>query len=605
MTQLTAKNPEQILHSVFGYTGFRGRQQEIIETVIRGADSLVVMPTGGGKSLCFQIPALALGSTALVISPLIALMQDQVTALQENGVRAAFLNSTLSSNQFQKVIKDLLAGELDLLYLAPERLMQEGTINLLSNLSVSLIAIDEAHCVSQWGHDFRPEYLQLNELSRLFPGIPRIALTATADPLTQRDICQRLDLSQPEIFICGFDRPNIRYLIEERDNPRKQILSFLNNHICECGIIYCSTRKETEELASFLHSKGYNCAAYHAGLKNDLRSEILARFQASEAMIVVATIAFGMGVDKPDVRFVAHMNLPRSIEAYYQETGRAGRDGNPAEAWMIYGLKDLILQQKFIDASDGSEDFKRVSREKLSALLAFCETATCRRQVLLRYFAQNTDTKCNNCDTCITPPETFDGTIHAQKALSNIYRTGESFGVSHLVDVLLGRDNDKIRKFRHEKVSTYGIGTELDEQQWKTLYRQLAAAGFCYIDAERFNAVRLNQKSYKILRNETTFHTRRLRKLTRKNTNKSSNATEGTEQLNPEDSRLFQKLRALRKSLSEEHNIAPYMIFHDSTLREMSIKRPGNNRQLLEINGVGDTKAKRYGQQFLELVSNS
>ncbi len=594
----------QVLKTNFGYDSFRDNQEQIISSIINGRDALIVMPTGGGKSLCYQLPALTLAGTALVVSPLIALMEDQVAALQENGIAAAYLNSTTDYHDRLLIEDSFIDGTLDILYMAPERLLQPETLLFLKSGKLNLIAIDEAHCVSQWGHDFRPEYRQLNSVRRAFSNIPTIALTATADPVTQNDIVTQLELNNPERFICGFDRPNITYRIAERNNPKKQLLGFLSQHRDECGIIYCSTRNDVDEYTAFLQENGYNSQAYHAGLSTEKRSRALSAFQNSDEMIIVATIAFGMGIDKPDVRFVVHLNLPKSMESYYQETGRAGRDGEPATAWMIYGMKDIILQKSFITRSEGNDEFKRIATQKLNSLLAFCETAQCRRLALLNYFGESRNDNCGNCDNCLQPPETYDATVLAQKALSNVYRTGSRFGITHLADVLLGKKTDRILQFGHDKVSTYGIGSDLSANDWKNLYRQLAVAGYCEIDIEAFNAVKLNTASYKILKNQTTFLARKIIRLPQEKSSsqnqKKRKITENS--LDTADQKLFDRLTELNTELAAKHGVPKYVVFNRATLAEMAINKPETPTELLRINGVGEIKLKNYGSDFMNLI---
>ncbi|MCW8983318.1 MAG: DNA helicase RecQ, partial [Gammaproteobacteria bacterium] len=487
----------QTLQSIFGYEDYRPHQQEIIENLIAGGDALVLMPTGGGKSLCYQIPAMVREGVGIIVSPLIALMKDQVDALRQNGVRSAFLNSTLSQNEAREVEDSLYSGELDLLYVAPERLMLPRMLELIDRISVSLFAIDEAHCVSQWGHDFRPEYVQLSVLHERFPQIPRIALTATADSATRREIIERLALGDAQQFISGFDRPNIRYRISENSgNARDRLLRFIRNeHDGEAGIVYCLSRKRVDDVAAWLESKGMTALPYHAGLPPQERQHNQERFLREEGVIIVATIAFGMGIDKPDVRFVAHLNLPKSLEAYYQETGRAGRDGLPADAWMVYGLQDVITLKQMQATSDAPEAIKRIEHHKLDSMLGLCELTTCRRQALLRYFGDEQDEPCGNCDTCLEPPETWEATTAAQKALSCVHRTGQRFGVTYLVDILLGKDSERVSRFGHNKVSTFGIGGELNQSEWRDLYRQLIARGLLAVDLEGHGGLNLTEES--------------------------------------------------------------------------------------------------------------
>jgi ATP-dependent DNA helicase RecQ len=503
MADTAPDTPLELLNRVFGYPSFRGAQQRIIEHVSAGGDALVLMPTGGGKSLCYQIPALLRPGTGIVVSPLIALMQDQVDALRQLGVRAAFLNSSLMPDEQQRVEQALLDGALDLLYVAPERLLTERFLALLDRVRPALFAIDEAHCVSQWGHDFRPEYIQLDRLHQRWPDIPRIALTATADAPTRNEIVTRLQLGQAELFVSSFDRPNIRYRIVEKTQPRRQLLDFLRaEHPNDAGIVYCLSRRRVDETAEFLRAQGFDAIAYHAGHPPEERRARQARFIQGDNVVVVATIAFGMGIDKPDVRFVAHLDLPKSVEAYYQETGRAGRDGLPADAWLCYGLSDVVMLRQFIDKGEGEERFKRVEHHKLDALIGLCESIECRRRTLLNYFGERLPEPCGNCDTCLTPVETWDGTEAARKALSCMFRTGQKFGAAHLTDVLLGKDTARIRKFGHERVSTFGIGRELKADQWKSVYRQLVAAGLAAVDVEGFGGLRLTEAARPVLRGE-------------------------------------------------------------------------------------------------------
>jgi ATP-dependent DNA helicase RecQ len=591
----------QILQSVFGYERFRLPQQEIVEHVIGGGDALVLMPTGGGKSLCYQIPAIVRPGVGIIVSPLIALMQDQVNALRQNGVSAAFLNSTLSSDEAREVEELLHRGELNLLYVAPERLMLPRTLDLLERIPVSLFAIDEAHCVSQWGHDFRPEYVQLSVLHQRFPLIPRIALTATADAATRREIIERLALEDAQQFISGFDRPNIRYRISENSaNARESLLRFIRNeHEGEAGIVYCLSRKRVDEVAAWLKSKGMTALPYHAGLTPQMRQKHQERFLREEGVIIVATIAFGMGIDKPDVRFVAHLNLPKSLEAYYQETGRAGRDGQPADAWMVYGLQDVITLKQMQANSDAPEAIKRIERHKLDAMLGLCELTSCRRQALLRYFDDKLDEPCGNCDTCLEPPVTWDATTAARKALSCVHRTGQRFGVTYLVEVLLGKGNERIRRFGHDKVSTFGIGNELNQREWSDLYRQLIARGLLAVDLEGHGGLRLTDESRPVLRGEQPLH---LRKSSRK-ANAKSRERKASRFTDQGQGQLWEALRSRRQQLADEQGIPAYMIFHDATLAEMVENRPETLAQLARISGVGEKKLDAYGEAFLEVFN--
>ena len=595
------KPAQHILQSVFGYNEFRPQQQTIVEHLIDGGDALVLMPTGGGKSLCYQIPSIVRPGVGIIISPLIALMQDQVGSLRLNGVRAAYLNSSLSIDEVREVESALHKGELDLLYVAPERLMMPRTLDLLESLPVSLFAIDEAHCVSQWGHDFRPEYVQLSILHQRFPQIPRIALTATADSVTQREIIERLALTEARQFISGFDRPNIRYRISDNTiNAREQLLRFIRNeHQGDAGIVYCLSRKRVDQVSAWLTSKGLTALPYHAGLPSEVRKNNQERFLREDGVIIVATIAFGMGIDKPDVRFVAHLNLPKSLEAYYQETGRAGRDNQPANAWMVYGLQDMIMLKQMQANSDAPEEIKRIERHKLDAMLGLCELTTCRRQALLRYFGDELEKPCGNCDICLEPPETWDATAAAQKALSCVHRTGQRFGVGYLVDVLLGKEHERISRFGHDKVSTYGIGSELNQSEWRDLYRQLIARGMLAVDIEGHGGLHLTEESRPVLRGELPLH---LRKFSRKAKAKSRER-KASRFADTGNSDLWEALRNRRQQLADEQGIPAYMIFHDATLAEMVENRPGSLAQLSNISGVGESKLANYGEQFLDVLN--
>jgi ATP-dependent DNA helicase RecQ len=594
------KPAQHILQSVFGYNEFRPQQQTIVEHLIAGGDALVLMPTGGGKSLCYQIPSMVRSGVGIIISPLIALMQDQVGSLRLNGVRAAYLNSSLSIDEVREVESALHSGELDLLYIAPERLMMPRTLDLIETLPVSLFAIDEAHCVSQWGHDFRPEYVQLSILHQRFPQIPRIALTATADSVTQREIIERLALTEARHFISGFDRPNIRYRISDNTiNAREQLLRFIRNeHQGDAGIVYCLSRKRVDQVSTWLTSKGLTALPYHAGLPSEVRKNNQERFLREDGVIIVATIAFGMGIDKPDVRFVAHLNLPKSLEAYYQETGRAGRDNQPANAWMVYGLQDMIMLKKMQASSDAPEEIKRIERHKLDAMLGLCELTSCRRQALLRYFGDELEEPCGNCDICLDPPETWDATAAAQKALSCVHRTGQRFGVGYLVDVLLGKEHERISRFGHDKVSTYGIGSELNQSEWRDLYRQLIARGMLAVDIEGHGGLHLTEESRSVLRGEQLLHLRKFsRKAKAKIRERKANRFADTG-----NSDLWEALRNRRQQLADEQGIPAYMIFHDATLAEMVENRPESLAQLSNISGVGESKLANYGEQFLDVL---
>lgn len=591
-------DPQHILEHVFGYDSFRGPQQAIIEALVRGDDALVIMPTGGGKSLCYQIPALAREGCGVVISPLIALMQDQVDALKELGVRAGFLNSSLSSAEANATERALLSGELDLLYIAPERLVQSRCQGLLQQAKLSLFAIDEAHCVSQWGHDFRSDYLQLSLLHELFPTVPRIALTATADARTQKEIAERLQLTQAQHFLGGFDRPNIQYRIQHKDKPRQQLLEFLRTeHPHHAGIVYCLSRKKVEQTAEWLSKEGFTALPYHAGLPATLKQTHQRRFLREENVIIVATIAFGMGIDKPDVRFVVHLDLPKSVEAFYQETGRAGRDGDAATALLLYGLEDVVKLGQMLGNSDGNDVFKRHERQRLDAMLGLCEITSCRRQVLLRYFGEQSP-PCGNCDNCISPAETWDGTDASRKLLSCIYRTGQRYGANHVIEVLRGSSNEKVMQAGHSAISTYGIGKELSNSEWRSVVRQLVAQGLIDVNADAFGAIQLNDSCRALLRGEQTLQLRRDKKITAG----ASPAKRVQSNIDEQDMPLWHDLRACRKRLADEHQVPPYVVFHDATLIEMVQKRPTTKQTMLTITGVGDSKLERFGKDFIDVI---
>ena len=588
--------PLEILRETYGYDAFRGQQAQIIDAVCAGRDALVLMPTGGGKSVCYQIPSLVRPGLGIVVSPLIALMQDQVQALTELGIRAAYLNSTLLPAEQASVIEQAQRGELDLLYVAPERLLQPQTLSWLGACELALIAIDEAHCVSSWGHDFRQDYLQLGQLAEHFPGTPRIALTATADPRTRQDIVDRLALSGPQIFVDGFDRPNICYAVEQKTNARQQLLGFLADRKEQSGIVYCLSRKSVEATAEYLVSCGFNALPYHAGMDADVRRQHQQRFLREDAIIMVATIAFGMGIDKPDVRFVAHMDLPKSVEAYYQETGRAGRDGQPADAWMVYGLQDVVRMARMVDESEAGEEHKRVERTKLNALLGWCEVTSCRRRHLLAYFGEAAPEQCGNCDICLRPPVTWDGTEAAQKALSCVYRTGQRFGAGHVIDVLRGQGRDKVQQFGHDQLSTFGIGAEFSDAQWRSVFRQLVVGGFLSVDHSRYGALRLTPSSRGLLRGEVTLNLREETTPTRRR------ASREKIDLEIEEEALFDALKELRRELAQSHGVPPYVIFHDATLLEMTRHRPDSPAELLALSGVGQAKLQKYGEAFIDVV---
>jgi len=598
----TASNALQLLRDVFGYPAFRGAQAEIIDHVGRGGDALVLMPTGGGKSLCYQIPALLRPGCAVVVSPLIALMQDQVDALTQLGVKAACLNSTLDWREAQAVEQSIFNGSLDLVYIAPERLLLDRTLSMLDALyeagKLSLFAIDEAHCVSQWGHDFRPEYLQLSALHERYPKVPRIALTATADQATRNEILARLGLGEARVFLSSFDRPNIRYTVVEKDNAKKQLLGFLAGRRGQAGIVYCLSRKKVEETAEWLSAQGYPALPYHAGLPTQERAANQRRFLREEGLVMCATIAFGMGIDKPDVRFVAHLDLPKSIEAYYQETGRAGRDGEPAEAWMAYGMQDVALQHARIAESGAGEGQKILESQRLTALLAYCEAPRCRRQVLLDYFGEER-APCHNCDVCQEPPELWDGTQAAQKALSAIFRTGMRFGVSHLTDVLRGKLSDRMRQYGHDSLPTFGVGSDLDEGAWKSVFRQLAAAGLIHVDMAEHGALQLTEAAREVLKGQRQVQLRR--PIKRKSPTSRSGSTTVSD-LSPADEALFQQLRQWRADTAREQGVPAYVILHDKTLRELAEARPVSHGLLSGITGMGSAKIEHYGEELLNLI---
>ncbi len=586
---------------IFGYDSFRGRQGAIIERVASGGDALVLMPTGGGKSLCFQVPGLLRDGLCVVVSPLIALMDDQVATLDELGVSAAALNSTLSAEQQRELANRIRLGEVKMLYLAPERLVQPRMLSFLQNLKIALFAIDEAHCVSQWGHDFRPEYLQLGQLAELFPDVPRIALTATADKRTREEIVTRLHLQNAERFLSSFDRPNIFYRIVPKEQPRKQLLAFLSERRSDAGIVYCLSRKKVDEVAVFLSDNGYPALPYHAGLPSETRAANQKRFLNEEGLIMVATIAFGMGIDKPNVRFVAHMDLPKSLEAYYQETGRAGRDGLPADAWMAYGLQDVLMLKQMLQNSEGDERHKRLEQHKLDAMLALCEETRCRRQTLLAYFDEDMPNPCGHCDNCVDGVQTWDATEPARQALSAIYRTGQRYGVGHLVDVLLGKSNDKVESFGHQHLSVFGVGKARTESEWRSLFRQLVARGLADIDLEGYGGLRLSETCRPLLRGEVSLELRQ--DLKPQTTSRSSSGSPASQLVRGEEREQWEALRALRRKLAEEHGVPPYVIFPDSTLLEMLRSKPGSMAEMAKVSGVGARKLERYGEAFLEVLS--
>ncbi len=604
--------PAQLLHEIFGYSAFRGEQQAIVEHVVAGGDALVLMPTGGGKSLCYQIPALLRPGVGIVISPLIALMQDQVDALRQLGVRAAFLNSSLDAGTARQVFGQLMRGELDLLYVAPERLLSAGFLNALDevqeNAGLALFAIDEAHCVSQWGHDFRPEYRELTVLHQRFPDIPRIALTATADAPTRGEIVERLKLEDARQFVSSFDRPNIRYRVTQKNNARQQLQAFLDaEHPNDAGIVYCLSRKKVEETAAWLKERGWDALPYHAGLDAATRNTNQRRFLREEGVVMVATVAFGMGIDKPNVRFVAHLDLPKSMEGYYQETGRAGRDGLPANAWMAYGLGDVVSMRQMLSSGDAPEERKRVELRKLDALLGFCESTTCRHQGVLRYFGEEHPGTCGQCDNCLDPVDTWDATREAQMALSCVYRTGQRFGVVHLIDVLMGKHSPKVEQFNHQQLSTFGIGQSLGQSQWSSVYRQLVASGLLEADMEAYGGLRLTAEAKSVLRGETPVWLRRdaepAKKVRASKAERGARAREAFAGAN--DDPLWLALKAKRTELAREQGVPPYVIFHDSTLLEMLNRRPDNLAEMGQISGVGQAKLVKYGDEFLKVLEDA
>ncbi|HTS54026.1 MAG TPA: DNA helicase RecQ [Burkholderiales bacterium] len=603
--------PLEVLRELFGYDSFRGAQAAIIDHVLAGGDATVLMPTGGGKSLCYQIPAILRRGVGVVVSPLIALMQDQVDALRQLGIRAAFLNSSLAAEAASAVWRAARRGELDLLYVAPERLLTESFLTRLGQIQdehgLALFAIDEAHCVSQWGHDFRPEYIQLSILHERFPDVPRIALTATADAITRAEIKTRLGLTRAREFVASFDRPNIRYRVVEKDQSRDQLLDFLRGsggeegHLGEAGIVYCASRKKVEQTTTWLQAKGIAAAAYHAGMDPESRREAQQRFQGEDAVVMVATIAFGMGIDKPDVRFVAHLDLPRSLEAYYQETGRAGRDGEPADAWMTYGLADVVLQKSWIEQSEAPPEQKRIEQMKLDAMLGFCETAQCRRAVLLNYFGESI-APCGNCDLCLDPPQTWDATIAAQKLFSAILRTGQRFGAGHVIDILRGHATDRAVQLGHQHLPTFGVGADLDEKAWRSVARQLVAMGMLHADPRAYGALRLTDAARPVLKGEARLELRRTAgTVVRAGRKPRSKGSLGLP-LGSAAETLFQALRAERKRIADEQGVPAYVVLHDSALRELAQLRPRDRKGLLLVSGIGLTKAERYGERLLAVI---
>jgi len=601
-----AKTAQQVLSHYYGYSSFRENQQEIIDTLLAGQDAFVLMPTGSGKSICYQIPSIMRDGVGLVVSPLIALMQDQVEALRQNGIRAAFLNSSLSPGEYEQVESRVLNGRCGILYVAPERLFTKRFQHLLGKIKIALFAIDEAHCVSQWGHDFRPEYLRLVEVLGRFPSVPRIALTATADSVTRKDIVEKLDLAKASQFVSSFDRPNINYQVQLKTNGKKQLFDFIqNDHFSEAGIVYTRTRRRADETARWLQDKGVNARPYHAGMDAQTRQRHQYRFLREDDMVIVATIAFGMGIDKPDVRFVAHLDLPSSMEAYYQETGRAGRDGQPADAWMVYSLADVVAMRRLQETSDGDAAFKRIQRQKLEALLGYCESSACRRRILLGYFGEAYPDACGNCDTCRQEIEIWDGTVAAQKALSCVYRTGQRFGAAHLTDVLIGNRTERVGQLRHDRLKTFGVGEDLSQGEWRSVFRQLLANGFLTVDMGKISGFRLTEKSWAVLKGTQQVQLRKdPHPVKLKRSVKRSSRTI-LEFENDGEKQLFEKLRFLRLEIARQLEVPPYVVFHDKTLREMAILKPQSRTAMLRITGIGEQKLERYGDRFLDAIKKN
>jgi ATP-dependent DNA helicase RecQ len=608
LLRITTSDPlaqaRHLLNTLFGYHDFRGAQAEIIAHVVGGGNALVLMPTGAGKSLCYQIPALLREGTGIVISPLIALMQDQVDALTQLGIKAAFLNSSLDPAAARAVEQRLRAGDIDLLYVAPERLLTSSFLDLLDECTVSLFAIDEAHCVSQWGHDFRPEYTRLSLLHTRYPTVPRLALTATADALTRQEILTQLELEEARLFISGFDRPNIRYRVVEKTNGTRQLLDFLREggRDTHAGIVYCGSRRKVDETAEMLNKNGFTALAYHAGMDSEARRKHQQRFLREDAIIMVATVAFGMGIDKPDVRFVAHLDLPQSLEAYYQETGRAGRDGEPSEAWMTYGLGDAVFLRQRIDQSELPDAQKHMQQKKLGAMLGFCETARCRRMVLLNYFGEMHHAACGNCDICLNPPQTWDATIAVQKILSAALRTGQSFGAGYLIDLLLGRKDPRMEEKGHDKLPTFGAGKEHAENVWRSVIRQMIAEGFLHVNAARHGTLEMTEKARPVLKGEQPVFFRMVAEKKPRNRKRDAARAADDAPMTAPDEALLQALRDCRRGLAAAQNVPAYVIFHDTTLKEMAARKPLTQESLRTISGVGETKLARYGETFLEII---
>ena len=604
MTSEIGARALHVLETVFGYPAFRGQQADIVEHVASGGDALVLMPTGGGKSLCYQIPALLREGVGVVVSPLIALMQDQVDALEEVGVRAAFMNSTQTFEETLRIERLVRSGEIDLVYVAPERLLTQRCLELFDVSPISLFAIDEAHCVSQWGHDFRPEYIRLSVLHERYPGIPRIALTATADLQTREEIAHRLQLDDARKFVSSFDRPNIRYSIVEKTTGRKQLLDFISSeHPQDSGIVYCLSRKKVEETADFLNEHGIRALPYHAGMEYSQRAANQSRFLREDNITMVATIAFGMGIDKPDVRYVCHLDLPKSLEGYYQETGRAGRDGLPASAWMAYGLQDVVLQRRMIDESEADETFKRVLSMKLDAMLGLCETLSCRRMRLLDYFGERSG-PCGNCDTCLIPPIQVDGTVPMQKLLSAIYRVDQRFAAGHVIDVLRGAQTERISQWHHDKLTVYGVGADRSEPEWRAIVRQAIALGFVTVDHDAFSSLKLTDSARPVLKGEQKVQLRQYQKPV-KAKRPSSRAAGSYEELelSRSEQAIFERLRTWRMGTAREHGVPAYVVFQDATLREIAKVKPGSLDALRGVSGVGEKKLVSYGDEIVAIIN--
>jgi ATP-dependent DNA helicase RecQ len=594
----------ETLARVFGYSSFVGRQREVIAAVERGEDALVLMPTGGGKSVCYQLPALLRRGTGVVVSPLIALMDDQVAALAELGVRAAALHSNLAAGEAPRIERAFLAGELDLLYVSPERLVTGGFLALLESAELALFAIDEAHCVAQWGHDFRPEYLELGLLRERFAAVPRLALTATADPPTRREIVERLLLSEAQVFASSFDRPNLHYRVVERESANAQLLAFLErSHRGAAGIVYRRTRAAVERTAEFLAGRGFAALPYHAGLDAETRARALERFRREEGVVIVATVAFGMGIDKPDVRFVAHLDLPPTLEAYYQESGRAGRDGEPSDAWLAWGLDDLVLARRWIEQSEADETRKRIERRKLDAIVGYCETTVCRREALLRYFGESYSGPCGRCDNCVEPTPAVDETENVRKALSAVYRTGQRFGSLHVVKVLRGERDERIEQRGHDRLAVFGVGADVSERRWRSLLRQLVVRGLLLPDEEGYGTLKLAPEATPVLRGEVRVELRGERVAPERAPRRRRREPPVDRALLPPEERLFERLRAWRRRVAEEHGVPPYVVFHDATLRALATLRPADEAALMDVPGIGEAKRARYGAALLAAVA--